>query len=238
MNRLFSQVRLTEIDRDIRRNIVSIRQSQDLFDDLSDKTADWTLAQAVEIAVKPPLYASKTPVIDRPFETADWCNAIDYPFKHWQYSRYSDGSFGVWYGCDSIETTVYETVYHWYHGLLADAHGYIEHEVVADRRIYWVACHAALLDFRSLIAQHPELIAVSDYTATHAVGARMHREGHPGLITLSARQTPPQTGVNYALFNPTLLSNPRHECYLTYRLSGKTVAVEKEPNVVWMNVAV
>ena len=55
------------------------------------------LAQQVESAVKPLQYHSPTPVIHRPFEEAEWFNAIGWPFQHWQSSRYSDGSFGVWY---------------------------------------------------------------------------------------------------------------------------------------------
>ncbi len=58
---------------------------------------------------------------DRPFEDAPWFDAIRWPFTNWRVSRFSDGSFGAWYGCDSVEATVYETVCHWCHGLLTDA---------------------------------------------------------------------------------------------------------------------
>ena len=75
---------------------------------------------------------SPTPAIHRPFEEAEWFNAIGWPFQHWQSSRYSDGSFGAWYGADSVEATVYETAYHWYHGLLADAEGYFRRAVAQD----------------------------------------------------------------------------------------------------------
>ena len=46
--------------------------------------------------VKPPPYRSRTPIIDRPFEDAEWFNAITWPFENWRASRFSDGSFGVW----------------------------------------------------------------------------------------------------------------------------------------------
>jgi hypothetical protein len=80
----------------VHRNIVSLRESRNLFDDLSGDPAEQALAQQVEIAVKPLHYHSPTPVIHRPFEEAEWFNAIGWPFQHWQSSRYSDGSFGVW----------------------------------------------------------------------------------------------------------------------------------------------
>ena len=88
MNSLFSKLTLADVHQDVARNIVSLRESQDLFDDLTEDPAEWLLAQKVEDEVEPPLYRSRTPVIDRPFEDAEWFNAITWPFKHWQASRF------------------------------------------------------------------------------------------------------------------------------------------------------
>jgi hypothetical protein len=97
MPSLFVQLTLADVHQDVARNIVSLRQSQDLFDDLTDDPAEWLLAQTVEDEVKPPPYRSRVPIIDRPFEDAQWFNAIMWPFKHGQASRFSDGSYGVWW---------------------------------------------------------------------------------------------------------------------------------------------
>jgi len=230
---LFSRLGLIDVRRDVIRNIVSLRVSQDLFDDLSADSEAWLLAQRVEAEVKPPPYRSNTPVIDRPFEDAEWFNAITWPFRHWQTSRFSDGSFGVWYGSRSEETTVYESVYHWYHGLISDA-GFEHLSIVSERKLYTVTCKAALLDFRPLIPRHfPDLIHKTDYTLAQSVGQRMHREGHPGLLTFSARYS---GGENYAIFNPAVLSDPRHHGYLTYRLETARVTVEKTPGTPWMEI--
>ncbi len=234
MNSLFAQLALADVHQDVARNIVSLRQSQDLFDDLSANPDEWPLAQKVEDEVKPPLYRSRTPVIDRPFEDAQWFNAITWPFKHWQSSRFSDGGYGVWYGCMSVETTVYESAYHWYRGLLMDA-GFERTSVVAERTVYRVACAAALLDFRQAADEHPDLLHPSDYAFCQSVGARIHREGHPGLLTQSVRQP---GGENLAIFNPGVLSNPRHNCQLTYRLDGAQIVVEKQPGVAWLTLEV
>jgi len=233
MSSLFAHVRLADVHRDVARNIVSLRASQDLFDDLTDEPAEWLLAQKVEDEVKPPPYASHKPIIDRPFEDAQWFNAIGWPFKHGQASRFSDGSFGVWYGSESVETTVFETVHHWYRGLLSDA-GFEQMAVVAERKVYWVACDAALLDFRHAVAHEPDLLHPSDYTFCQKVGARIHREGHPGLLTPSVRRP---AGENLAIFNPVVLSNPRHHCQLTYRLQGGQIVVEKKPGTAWITLA-
>ena len=230
MSSLFAHTQLADIHQDVVRNIVSLRASQDLFDDLTDDPAAWLLAQKVEDEVKPPPYASHKPLIDRPFEDAQWFNAIAWPFKHWQTSRFSDGSFGVWYGSESVETTVYESAYHWYRGLLSDA-GFEQMAVIAERKVYWVACNAALLDFRQVSDAQPELLHPSDYTFCQAVGARIHREGHPGLLTQSVRRP---AGENLAIFNPAVLSNPRHNCQLTYRLESGQIVVEKQPGATWL----
>ena len=50
---LFARLRLVDIDRDFARNIISLRESQDLFDDLSNDPADRLLAQQVEIDIIP-----------------------------------------------------------------------------------------------------------------------------------------------------------------------------------------
>ncbi len=183
---LFSRLGLADVRGDVLRNIVSLRASQNLFDDLTDEPAHWLLAQQVEDAVKPPPYRSHTPVIDRPFEDAAWFDAIRWPFTNWRVSRFSDGSFGAWYGCDSVEATVYETAYHWVHGLLTDA-GYESEQVIGERKVYAVACNAALLDFRKIVPDFPELAHKTDYSYAQLVGARIHREGHPGLLIPSVR---------------------------------------------------
>ncbi|MGL6112372.1 MAG: RES family NAD+ phosphorylase [Rubrivivax sp.] len=234
MNSLFARVSLADVRQDLARNIVSLGPSQDLFDDLSDDPAEWLLLQRVEDAVKPPPYRSRTPIIDRPFEDADWFNAIAWPFKHWQASRFSDGSYGVWYGSESVETTVYESAYHWFRGLLCDA-GFEREAVVAERKVYSVACGAALLDFRQATTDYPELVHRTDYAFTQTVGARIHREGHPGLLIQSARRP---TGENIAVFNPGVLSNPRLNCPLTYRLEGDRIRVEKHLGKAWISLDV
>lgn len=232
MNPLFAQLALADIHKDVARNIVSLLQPQDLFDDLSDDPAEWLLAQKVEDEIQPPPYRSHTPIIDRPFEDAEWFNAIIWPFSHWQASRFSDGTYGVWYGSESVETTVYESAYHWYRGLLSDA-GFERMTVIAERKVYSVACNAALLDLRNAVDKHPDLLHPSDYAFCQSVGSRIHREGHPGLLTPSVRRP---GGENVAIFNPNVLTNPRDNCQLTYRLEDDQIVVEKQTGVAWITL--
>ena len=202
MDAFFAGLPLADVHRGLARNIKSIRVSQNLFDDLSDDPTDWELAQRHELATKPHTYESQTPIIDRPFEEADWLNAIDFPFRNWAASRLCDASFAIWYGSDRVETTVHDTVYHWRNGFLADA-DFDElvsrgtHDSIAgERKVYWVRCDAALLDLRVRAADYPDLVHPTRYNLnlTQQIGARLHRERHPGFVTPSARCDGETTG--------------------------------------------
>lgn len=231
MDQFFAGLKLADIHSEIARNIVSLRVSEDLFDDLSDDVNEQQVALQHELRIKPHTFESNVPIIYRPFEEAQWNEAIDFPFKNWTESRFSNGKYGVWYGGDTIETTVFETVHHWRNGFLADA-GFDQEGVSVERKVYWVRCDAALLEMRDATDKYPDLINPSDYSFTQQIGARIHREGHPGLVTKSARCN----GDAYAVMNPGVLSAPRQACYLTYQIKNGSVIVEREPGAIWISV--
>jgi len=231
MDAIFAGLRLADTHNDLYRNIVSVRVTENLFDDLTDDHEDWQTAIELELQTKPATYTSITPVINRPFEEAAWNEAIGFPFKEWSRSRYSDGTFGVWYGSDSLETTIHETVYHWRNSLLADA-GFTGAGIKIERRVHLVRCDAALIDLRILVRKHPALVDAADYALSQQVGGRLHREGHPGLVTVSARCK----GDVYAILNPAVLSNPRPTCYLTYITTESGVEVERTPGELLLSI--
>lgn len=235
MDNLFSEIALLDVNQLLLRNIVSLAEPEESsFDDLSDNQADWSLAQKAASDVNPMGYSSFEPEIYRPFEEAEWFNAILWPFRHWQASRFSDGSFGVWYGSDAVETTVYETAFHWLRGFLADAD--LESEsVVIRRQIFSVSCRAGILDFRPAVTSYPQLLHKTDYSVAQGVGSRLHREGHPGLVSFSVRHS---GGLNYALLNPAVLSEPRHHSSLAYRLQNGIIEVEEPSGVGLMQIPV
>ncbi len=233
IDRFFSELCSTDYHGDWLRNIVSLRESQDLFDDLSDQPADWQTAIAAELAAKP-LDFSDAPIINRPFEQARYCAAIRYPFEHWARSRYSDGNFGVWYGADNIETSVFETAHHWLHFLRDAGFQNTEKAIIGERRIFQVQCDGLLFDFHAKLADYPQLVEKNQYDFTQQIGQRLHHEGHPGLITRSAHCK----GNIAATFTPQVLSNPRDHCYLDYRLQSDSITVTRQPDVPMMELRV
>jgi hypothetical protein len=216
---------------DLVRNIPGVRQSQDLFDDLSSDPADWQVAMAADAAARIPTTAA---LITRPF---DYGSVVSYSFdaSHWQATRFSDGSsYGVWYGSTAIETTVLETAWHWYRFVL-DSFGREDREIVTERRVFDVRCDALLVDLRGKESAHPGLTSRTSYAFTHRVGRYVHEQGLNGLLVHSARCD----GINAAVFKPQRLSNVRHRTYLTYRLNAvkDTFVAERTPGRKWLSLA-
>ncbi len=225
MDRLFSLSR--DFREEFQRNIVSLRQSEDLFDDISDgDPALSAIAQRLESALKSNV---PTGTIQRGFF---YSAPLQYPFSNITESRYSDGTFGVLYGSLDLETTVYETVHHMIRCELG-VEG-ISGTIIRERAVYLVHCNAILLDLTGKTADFPELIS-NDYTFTQQVGKRVSSEGHPGLLVPSARKA---DGTNVAVFNPSVLSNARVSCYLVYRMDTgrKVVTVEREEGTTWFEI--
>jgi hypothetical protein len=220
-----------DFHRDLSRNIPGVRRSQQLFDDLSTDPADWDVAIAAEGTQRRETTAA---LITRPF---DYGTVVSYTFDaaHWHATRFSDGTrYGVWYGALDVETTVYETAWHWYR-FVQDSFGSEKREIVTERRVFDVRCDALLVDLRGKERAYPELTSRTSYAFTHEVGRYIHEQGLNGLLTRSARCE----GTNAAIFKPERLSKVRHKAYLTYRLdqgSGQMM-VERTPGRKWLRFA-
>lgn len=221
MDQLFDDLSLIDVHKDLNRNIASLITSENLFDDLSDSPGDWETAVQVELDGKPKDFDSASPIIHRPFEDAIWDNAITYPFNHWIKSRFSDGSHGVWYGADCVQTSIYESAHHWYSRLLKDS-GFTQSGMISERRTYLVRCDAVLISIKEKVLAFPQITDANDYTFCQAIGARLHHEGHPGLVTRSVRNL---AGETYAILHSRVLSAPRICAYFTYELRDDGIAV-------------
>lgn len=175
---VLAKAKLAPFSQTVYRNIVSLVVSEDLFDDLTDDPDDYATAQTIESLHRPPFYQSRSPIIDRPFEESQWFDAVQFPFEHWQESRFSLGKFGVWYGASELETSVFETAYHWLKRTLLEE-GDLPVGRELQRKVYLVDVEALLLDIRSLTKTFPALISRSDYSLTQQIGQIVHRQGHP-----------------------------------------------------------
>ena len=221
---------VTHFRGDLVRNIKGIRVSQRLFDDLSGDAADQAVAIAAEGAERIPTDA---PLISRPF---DYGAVITFPFvpHNWHATRYSDGlHHGVWYGSLELETTVYESVYHW-HRFVMDAFAAETREIIGERRVLEVGCDAILVDLRGKERAEPRLVHRSDYDYTQSLGRYLHEQSQNGVLVRSARSD----GTNAAILRREALSNPRDLCFLTYRMhpAADRVGVERAPGKTWLEI--
>ena len=211
----------SDFNNDVFRNITSLRESVDLFDDLTGGGEfAGGVAVVAEMRVKSDIPSG---LINRGFH---YSKAIGYPFETEPYlnTRYSNGSFGVWYGSIELDTAIHETAYH----MLIDelrVEG-ISGVITRERAVYLVCCKAVLIDLTGKEKRFPELVS-NDYSLTHQIGERLHNEGHPGLLAPSARCK----GTNLVAFTPSILSDPRNHCYLTYKCdkSKRSIMVERQP---------
>lgn len=213
---------LVDFNRDLFRNIATCNPSQDLFDDLSDDTEDWSYAIAAETA-----NASRSvhPLIQRPF---DYGTVISFPYmmENWQQTRFSDGlEFGVWYGSLTLETTLYETCFHWVR-FIRDSYPNYEQNIIADRRVFLARARGLLIDLQKKTEQFPALLDKQNYSFTHAVGRYVHEQNQNGLLTQSARHN----GTNAAIFKARILSNIRDHSMLCYhwRPLDNTIFIKRQ----------
>lgn len=221
--------RTNDFDRRVIRNIVSLRESEDLFDDLAREDATLSpVAIEAEAQVKSTLPLG---LIERGFR---YTTSVAYPFEHEPYlkTRYGDGSYGVWYGALDLKTTIYETCFH----MIKEESRLPKANRIAyrERAIYKILCRSLLIDLSEKETEFPGLIA-EDYGFTQQIGERLRREGHPGLLAPSARH---RGGVNVVAFSPSILSDPLFTCYLSYTcdVDRRTVTVEREVGKILYNL--
>lgn len=141
-----------------------------------------------------------------------YTTAIGFPFLNYAASRFSDGSFPVWYGSVDADTTIYETAYHM---LLNERN--VEHTsneiIYRDRIIYTVICDAVLVDITSKLKKFPELTS-DHYQFTQTVGKFIQTRGMQGILSKSARHD----GINLNIFKQSTLTSPKPITELTYAL--------------------
>ncbi|MCW5588256.1 MAG: RES family NAD+ phosphorylase [Legionellales bacterium] len=183
-----------------------------LFDDLTDEADEQTIAVKVTQELN-----------NRFLLTAEniFFNAIDYVFerKSWCESRFSDGHFAAWYASNDVETTFYETIFHWKKAMIDDVDFDLENvPVYTSRTVFNVFCSSDLIDLRTKTPDFPTLISQNTncYFDNQKIGRRLYEQGFPGLITPSSRH---KKGDNLVIFNKTVLSRPKHQGNYLYELN-------------------
>jgi RES domain len=132
-------------------------------------------------------------------------------------SRFSDGSFGVYYAANQLETAVAETVYHRENFMRATLQPRIE----LDMRVYLTDLQSALHDLRGLELQYVAVYDRDDYSAGQALARELRGIGTRGVVYGSVRDS---AGECVAAMRPKDLSNCRQAQHLCYVWDGARIA--------------
>ncbi|MBL8269576.1 RES family NAD+ phosphorylase [Steroidobacter sp.] len=129
-------------------------------------------------------------------------------------SRFSDGSYGVYYASHSLETAVRETAYHRAKFLAATREAPCE----VDMRAYVGRPLEPLLDIRGPRFNH--LHHPDDYATSQAYAKPLREQGHWGLVYRSVRH---EGGECVAAFKPQAVSIPVAGAALAYVWDGDRI---------------
>ena len=116
-------------------------------------------------------------------------------------TRFSDGSFSVFYSSLEAETAAAE-VRHW----LPDRFGQLSTRRTMYYHRFSCVFAGSEKDLRGRETEWPELVG-NDYAFCNQIGEEARQEGLDGLVTPSARHT----GTNQPVLQRSALSEPRHE---------------------------
>jgi hypothetical protein len=129
-------------------------------------------------------------------------------------SRFSDGSFGVFYAAHDKDTAVTETQYHHARFLAATRQAPMQ----LPMRLYTVRISAQVHDLRPLDPDGSGVHALDSYAASQALGRQLRQQGSAGVVYRSVRHP---GGECVGLFKPKGASQCMHAAHLLYVWNGQ-----------------
>jgi len=131
-------------------------------------------------------------------------------------SRFTDGTFGVFYAANDLDTAIAETVY----GAERFMRRTKEAAQELDRRVYLVDLDAELQDIRGQQATYPLIYDAKNYPPGQHLARTLRAAGSNGIAYTSVRRP---AGECAAVFRPKRLANCRQERHLCYVWDGEKV---------------
>jgi len=131
-------------------------------------------------------------------------------------SRFSDGSYGVFYAGRALNTAIRETKYH-RTKFLQETHRGPMH---LHMRIYAARLSASMHDIRGMRAALPKIYDANSYAESSKFGVRLRAEGSFGIVYDSVRDPGGQCA---AVFRPRALSRCREIGHLLYHWDGARI---------------
>jgi hypothetical protein len=132
-------------------------------------------------------------------------------------SRFTDGSWGVYYAGESVETAIAETMYHRARFLAATSEPAME----IDMRHYLANLSASLHDVRGKHAELPGLYDPVDYSVAQRFARTLRTDNSWGIVYDSVRRP---EGQCVAVFRPKALSNCRQSQHIAFVWDGSKMS--------------
>lgn len=137
-------------------------------------------------------------------------------------SRFSDGSFGVYYCARTLDTALAEVRHHQKRFLRRTREGPIRLEL----RLYLSDLDARLTDVRKL----PQYHRPDDYAPGQQLGRMLRDAGADGVLYRSVRHP---GGLCAAVFRPRVLGRCRQSAHYAFHFDGRNVVAIDELSSVW-----
>ena len=159
---------------------------------------------------------SLVPADERVFGPGGTCIMAAFTHLNPQGSRFSDGSYGVFYCARTRATAIAETRHHSARFMAATR----EPPLRLQMRLYAVEAQGRVADLRKAALEDPRVVDPVNYAHTQAMGRMLRAEGSLGIVYPSVRH---RGGQCLAALRPALVKNCRHAAYLEYQWNGEEV---------------
>lgn len=132
-------------------------------------------------------------------------------------SRFTDGTFGVYYAARMIETGIAETRFHRERFMRRTKEGPMRLQM----RALAATLDAGLHDIRGMAKPYAKVYSRTSYGESQGLGLKLRKAGSYGIAYDSVRNA---GGECAAIFRPPALSHCRQERHLIYEWDGKTIS--------------
>jgi hypothetical protein len=194
----------------------------DLFERLTPDPAVWEALIALEQLTNPRVRdevgeIALVPAAER--VTGPGASYVMASFTHInpKGSRFSDGSFGVYYAASALDTAIAETVFH-FEVFARDSN---DPPRMEDMRVLLGTAHGEFEDVATLPdAERSAILDPLSYAASQPYARRLREAGGLGVVYPSVRRA---GGECIGAFWPRAVGLPHQEQHLKYRWNGERV---------------
>jgi RES domain-containing protein len=159
---------------------------------------------------------SLVPPEERLFGPGSTCIMAAFTHLNPQGSRFSDGTYGVFYCARKRDTAIAETCHHSARFMAATD----EPPMRLQMRLYSVEAAGEVTDLRESSRTEPRIVDPDDYGHAQGIGRQLRAGGAQGILYPSVRHA---GGECLAALRTGLVKNCLHAAYLEYNWNGRGI---------------